>query len=74
MDGCLWTIEKEKIKMVDVRPLGGSNETIFGQSYRKDSKDFAYFESLSNLKNTFEDNINIMSNFILTPIRTMMRK
>jgi hypothetical protein len=42
MDCSLWTIEKEKIKMIDLKPLAGSNQSLFKQSFRKDSKDFSY--------------------------------
>lgn len=75
MDSSLWTIEKEKIKMIDLKPLAGSNQVLFKQSSRKDSKDFALGTTdPSKTANTLQDNIEILNNFILTPIRTLMRK
>lgn len=75
MDLSLWTIEKEKIKMIDLKPLAGSNQSLFRHSVRKDSKDFGT-NNTDNSKNTntLQDNIEILNNFILTPIRTLMRK
>ena len=75
MDSSLWTIEKEKIKMIDLKPLAGSNQPLFRQSVRKDSKDFGMGNTdSSKYTNTLQDNIEILNNFILTPIRTLMRK
>jgi hypothetical protein len=42
MDNSLWTIEREKIKMVDLKPLAGSNQSLFRSTLRKDSRDFAF--------------------------------
>jgi hypothetical protein len=48
---------------------------LFKQSYRKDSKDFTgNFDLTFPHKNNLADVINIMSNFIITPIKTLMRK
>lgn len=58
--------------MIDLKPLAGSNQPLFRQSLRKDSKDFAYGDIPRS--NTLQDSIEIMSNFIVTPVRTMMRK
>ena len=61
--------------MIDLKPLAGSNQPLFRQTYRKDSKDFTFgTDSNRNIAQTLQENIEIMSNFILTPIRTMMRK
>lgn len=44
--------------MIDLKPLAGSNQPLFKQSVRKDSKDFALSnnEGYKNT-NTLQDNI-----------------
>lgn len=58
MDSSLWTIEREKIKMIDLKPLAGSNQSLFRQSVRKDSKEFGIGNTdSSKYNNTLQDNI-----------------
>lgn len=59
MDSALWTVEREKIKMIDLKPLAGSNQPLFKpSSTRKDSKDFALGATdTSRAANTLQDNI-----------------
>ena len=31
MDAALWAVEKDRVRMVDLKPLAGSNQTLFKQ-------------------------------------------